>query len=62
MSVKHRVDSVQELKHKKTNEQLSQENKEMKIENQSLKIQVTDLQLALCDVYELVETAVLPTE
>ncbi|MEA5057785.1 MAG: hypothetical protein VB047_09550 [Anaerotignum propionicum] len=56
MSVKHRVDSVKDLKKRKTLEELSAENEQLKIDKVTLAGQVTDLQLALCDVYEMMET------
>lgn len=56
MSVKHREDSIQALKHKKTLEELFAENEQLKKDKENLATQVTDLQLALCDVYELIET------
>lgn len=55
-----RVDSVKELKTKKTNEQLTKENEELKkqvadLEAQSatLSDELTSTQLALCEVYEM---------
>jgi len=55
-----RVDSVKELKKKKTNEELTKENEALKqqvsdLEAQSavLNEELTSTQLALCDVYEM---------
>lgn len=55
-----RVDSVKELKKKKTNEELTKENEALKqqvsdLEAQStaLSEELTSTQLALCDVYEM---------
>lgn len=55
-----RVDSIKELKNKKTNEELTKENETLKqqvadLETQAeaLSEELTSTQLALCDVYEL---------
>ncbi|MDF1494063.1 hypothetical protein [Caproiciproducens sp. CPB-2] len=56
MSVMHREDSIKALKGRKTLEELSAENEQLQKDKESLATQVTDLQLALCEVYELVET------
>lgn len=48
-----RVDSVKELKSKKTNEQLQKENEELKAQVATLSDELTSTQLALCDVYEM---------
>lgn len=56
MSVKHREDSIQALKSRKTLEELSAENEQLKKDKVSLAGQVTDLQVALCDVYEIIES------
>lgn len=56
MSIKHREDSIQALKNRKSLEELSAENEKLKKDKEVLAVQVTDLQLALCDVYELIET------
>lgn len=47
-----RVDSVAELRKKKTNEQLQAENEALTKKVTSLEAQLTDTQMALCDVYE----------
>lgn len=51
--VKRRVDSIQEMNKRKTNEQLSAENAALREQVEGLETQLTDTQLALCDVYEL---------
>lgn len=55
-----RVDSVKELKTKKTNEELTKENEQLKqkvadleAQAESLSEDLTNTQLALCDVYEM---------
>lgn len=55
-----RVDSVKELKTKKTNEELTKENEKLKqqvadleAQAESLSEDLTNTQLALCDVYEM---------
>lgn len=55
-----RVDSVKELKTKKTNEELTRENEKLKqqvadleAQAESLSENLTNTQLALCDVYEM---------
>lgn len=55
-----RVDSVKELKTKKTNEELTKENEQLKQQVADLEAQtvslsedLTNTQLALCDVYEM---------
>lgn len=55
-----RVDSVKELKTKKTNEELTKENEQLKqkvadleAQTESLSEDLTNTQLALCDVYEM---------
>ena len=55
-----RVDSIKELKAKKTNEQLAKENEALKQQVADLEAQsatlsndLTNTQLALCDVYEM---------
>lgn len=55
-----RVDSVKELKTKKTNEELTRENEKLKqqvadleAQAESLSEDLTNTQLALCDVYEM---------
>ena len=48
-----RVDSVKELKSKKTNEELQKENEELKKQVATLSDELTSTQLALCDVYEM---------
>ena len=53
MSVKWRQDSVMELRKRKTNEQLQQENEELRKKLESQSKQLDDTMLALCDVYEL---------
>lgn len=53
MGVKRRVDSIKELKKKKTNEQLAQENEQLRGKVATLEGQLEDTQMALCDVYEL---------
>ncbi len=53
-----RVDSIQELSKRKTNEQLSKENAELRAQVTGLEAQLTDTQMALCDVYELVSGGV----
>lgn len=55
MSIKHTPTSV--VNKPKTAEELTAENAQLKRDNENLSAQVTDLQLALCDVYELIETA-----
>lgn len=60
MSVQHTPTSIA---HKpKTVEELTAENAQLREKNESLSGQVTDLQLALCDVYELIETTVYSAE
>ena len=51
--VKRRVDSIQEMNKRKTNEQLTAENAALREQAEGLETQLTDTQLALCDVYEL---------
>ena len=51
--VKRRVDSIQEMNKRKTNEQLTAENAALREQVEGLETQLTDKQLALCDVYEL---------
>ncbi|MCX4372869.1 MAG: hypothetical protein OSJ58_13800 [Dysosmobacter sp.] len=51
--VKRRVDSIQEMNKRKTNEQLTAENAALREQVEGLETQLTDTQLALCDVYEL---------
>ena len=51
--VKRRVDSIQEMNQRKTNEQLTAENAALREQVEGLETQLTDTQLALCDVYEL---------
>lgn len=53
MGVKRRVDSIKELKKKKTNEQLAKENEQLRGKVTMLEGQLEDTQMALCDVYEL---------
>ncbi len=48
-----RVDSVAELRKKKSVAQLQKENEELLSQVASLEGQLTDTQLALCDVYEM---------
>ena len=50
--VKRRVDSIQELNKRKTNEQLTVENEMLRCKVETLESQIEDTQLALCDVYE----------
>ena len=50
--VKRRVDSIQEMNKRKTNEQLTAENAALREQVEGLETQLTDTQLALCDVYE----------
>lgn len=47
-----RVDSVKELKKKKTTAQLQQENEELKKKVTTLENDLDSTNLALCDVYE----------
>lgn len=51
--VKRRVDSIQEMNKRKTNEQLTAENAALREQVEGLETQLTDTQLALCDVYEM---------
>ena len=51
--VKRRVDSIQEMNKRKTNEQLSAENAALREQVEGLETQLTDTQLALCDAYEM---------
>ena len=51
--VKRRVDSIQEMNKRKTNEQLTAENAALREQVEGLETQLTDTQLALCYVYEL---------
>ena len=51
--VKRRVDYIQEMNKRKTNEQLTAENAALREQVEGLETQLTDTQLALCDVYEL---------
>ena len=51
--VKRRVDSIQEMNKRKTNEQLTAENAALREQVEGLETQLTDTQLALCDVYGL---------
>ena len=51
--VKRRVDSIQEMNKRKTNEQLTEENAALRKQVEGLENQLTDTQMALCDVYEL---------
>lgn len=50
--VKRRVDSIQEMNKRKTNEQLTRENEELRAKVAALEEQVDNTNLALCDVYE----------
>ncbi len=50
--VKRRVDSIQEMNKRKTNEQLTKENAELREKLAALEEQVDNTNLALCDVYE----------
>lgn len=50
--VKRRVDSIQEMNKRKTNEQLTRENDELREKLAALEEQVDNTNLALCDVYE----------
>ena len=54
MGVHWRKDSIQELKKRKTNEELTEENKQLKKRVTELEGQLDDTMLALCDVYEQV--------
>ena len=54
MSVQHTKTSIKNKP--KTVEELTTENEQLRKSNESLSGQVTDLQLALCEVYELIET------
>lgn len=56
MSVQHIPTSI--ANKPKSVEELTAENEQLKQKNESLSGQVTDLQIALCDVYELIETTV----
>lgn len=47
-----RVDSVAELKKKKTMAELQEENEALKIKVSSLESDLDNTQMALCDVYE----------
>lgn len=47
-----RVDSVAELRRKKTVAELQAENEQLQTKVTSLEDQLTDTQLALCDVFE----------
>lgn len=59
MGVQHRVDSIQNIRKRKTLDELTAENEQLIKDKDDLISQVTDLQLALCDVYELLETAIV---
>lgn len=50
--VKRRVDSIQEMNKRKTNEQLTRENEELRAKVAALEEQVDNTNMALCDVYE----------
>lgn len=52
-----KVDSVAELRKKKTTAQLQQENEALQKKVTTLEDQLTETQLALCDVYEQVIAA-----
>lgn len=56
-----KVDSVAELRKKKTTAQLQKENEALQKKVTTLEDQLTETQLALCDVYEQV-IAVTSTE
>ncbi len=58
MRVKHREDSIKELKRIKTLEELSAENEQLRKDKETLAGQVTDLEIALCDVYEMMDSTV----
>lgn len=47
-----RVDSVKELRQKKTTAELQQENEELKTKVTQLETELDNTNLALCDVYE----------
>lgn len=47
-----RVDSISELKRKKTTAELQQENEELKTKVTQLENELDSTNLALCDVYE----------
>lgn len=49
-----KVDSVAELRKKKTTAQLQKENEDLQKKVTTLEDQLTETQLALCDVYEQV--------
>lgn len=51
--VQRRVDSIQDMNKRKSNEQLARENQELREQVEGLEAQLTDTQMALCDVYEL---------
>lgn len=59
MGVQHREDSIQNIKKRKTLDELTAENEQLTKDKDDLISQVTDLQLALCDVYELLETTIV---
>ena len=62
MGVHWRKDSIQELKKRKTNEELTEENKQLKKRVTELEGQLDDTMLALCDVYEqIVDSATAPS-
>ena len=48
-----RKDSVAELKKRKTNDELQEENEKLKKQLEAQSQQLDDTMLALCDVYEL---------
>lgn len=47
-----RVDSVKEMRQKKTTAELQQENEELKTKVTQLETELDNTNLALCDVYE----------
>ena len=51
-----RKDSVKEKQKEKTRKQLQEENEQLRAKVESLEGQLTDTQMALCDVYELLDT------
>ena len=49
-----RIDSIEELNRRKTNQELAEENERLRTQVAELEDELTNTQLALCDVYELI--------
>lgn len=52
MSIRHRQDSIKELKNRRTLEELSTENEKINLRKDRLEREISSLQIAICEVYE----------